>query len=159
MNWESILTGVVTGVLTGVIASAITGYFGVLYAFKQLRAQRAFDRQLEWYERTIRALGRFSTIHRELLLLPQIKNPQFNLMKEAQEAVVELEKCLSEAVLYAEQQSYEQLNATVIRWQEIVLKSEGKMDHVDAATVAFQETLVELSKPLREKLGLKKVEL
>jgi hypothetical protein len=69
MNAENILTGVITGVLTGAIAGAITRYLGVLFAFKQFRAQRAFDRQPEWYERTIRALGRFSILNREMALV------------------------------------------------------------------------------------------
>jgi hypothetical protein len=43
MNAESILTGVITGVLTG----GITGYLAALYAMRQFKAQRAFDRQLE----------------------------------------------------------------------------------------------------------------
>jgi hypothetical protein len=53
MNAETILTGIVTGVFTG----GITGYLAALYAMRQFKAQRAFDKQLEWYERTARALG------------------------------------------------------------------------------------------------------
>jgi hypothetical protein len=65
MNVESILTGIFTGVFTGVI----TAFFGLLFALKQFKAQRAFDRQLEWYERTIRALGRFTQDWEQLALL------------------------------------------------------------------------------------------
>jgi hypothetical protein len=50
MDWGSAMTGVVIGVLTG----GVTGYLGVLFAFKQFRKQLAFDRQLDWYETTER---------------------------------------------------------------------------------------------------------
>jgi hypothetical protein len=58
------LVGIVTGVLTG----GITGYFTALYAMRQFKAQRAFDRQLEWYERTARALATLWTISSEVFV-------------------------------------------------------------------------------------------
>jgi len=68
MNIDHILIGAITGVLTGLLA----GYFGVVLALKHLREQRAFDKQLEWYERTIRALGNLSrlTIEMEIAAKP-----------------------------------------------------------------------------------------
>jgi hypothetical protein len=147
MNAESILTGVITGVLTGVIASAITGYFGVLYAFKQFRTQKAFDRQLEWYERTARALWTFWRLNR-------IDTKE---SEECEKAKADLLQCFSESFLYAEPTSYDQLNRMVVELVEIEdIDEESK--HLEAFNNVIFASLIELSKPLRKKLRLKKID-
>jgi hypothetical protein len=71
MNAETILTGIVTGVFTG----GITGYLAALYAMRQFKAQRAFDKQLEWYERTARALGTLQLVEIKLHYAERSKGP------------------------------------------------------------------------------------
>jgi hypothetical protein len=146
MNAESsILTGIVTGVLTG----GITGYLAALYAIRQFKAQRAFDRQLEWYERTVRALGAISQIR---LQATHAQHSETHVFDELRKGLLDLNQCVNEAVLYAEQSSYEQLKAMRVKCnddmdQEKVAKAFEKV---------MQETSIELSKPVRKMLGLKK---
>ena len=153
MNLESILTGVLTGF--------ITGYFGVLFAFKQFREQRAFDRQLEWYERTIRALGKFSNLNRQMANVPAFENPDLTLKvwQELQKGLADLEQCINEAALYAEEGSYKELKSMSFKYQEIENKGDSEARAKELHEVAFlaRIILVELSKPIRKKLGLKKL--
>src|SRR5262245_45389528 len=100
MNAETVLTGVVTGILTG----GITGYFTALYAMRQFKAQRAFDRQLAWYERTVRALGAVPHLHTGFTVARDDRT-KAELLK----ALLDLQHCGSEAPLYADQSSYELL--------------------------------------------------
>jgi hypothetical protein len=156
MNWENILTAVGTGVLTGVIASAITGYFGLLYAFRQFRTQRAFDRQLEWYERTLRALGGVSHTWEHMALCKRLgrRDEALQAAKDALVSIAELKQCMFESMLYGDQKSYEQL-------QRLTERSESQTaDHPapEADTPPFidrvQEVAREISKPTRKMLGL-----
>jgi hypothetical protein len=147
MNVESILTGVITGVLTG----GITGYFGVLFAFKQLRRQRAFDRQLEWYERTVRALSAVPYLHRSFAVQRRSGIHDDRTKVEFGKALLDLRQCVSEAPLYAEQSSYEQL-------QNIRIESKSDPEELAKATEeAMQELLIELSRPVRKMLRLKAI--
>ena len=151
MNAENILTAVITGILTG----GITGYLATLYAMRQFKAQRAFDRQLEWYERTVRALGTLlQRVGEEVFM--DIENPELwnKAVEDWQREVAIVWQCVNEAVLYAEQSSYEQL-------QEMVAKIKKGEDREAAANKyaitreVLLATLTELSKPVRKMLGLK----
>jgi hypothetical protein len=168
MNVESILTGIFTGVFTGVI----TAFFGLLFALKQFKAQRAFDRQLEWYERTIRALGRFTQDWEQLALLEKhdvrVGDKRATVaQKDILATLVELKACMFESMLYGDQKSYEQL-------QRLNEKSESRIaDHLapkadttaapKADTTPFislvQEVALQISKPTRKMLGLKDIRL
>src|SRR5262249_23671016 len=156
MNVESILTGIITGVLTG----GITGYLAALHAMRQFRAQRAFDRQLEWYERTVRALGTLS----------HLSSARFNVTANLTEAFEEFKKgeaneeqCVEEAVLYAEQSSYEHLQEMQSTFREIKWRfHRGDPISVQILTTqhtVLNNTLIELTKPVRKMLGLKKLAL
>jgi hypothetical protein len=78
-----------------------------------------------------------------------------------------LEQCMNEAVLYADQSSYEQLQEMMGKIFEIIPAGEKSriFDSGDsmmeiligstAAEKALRATLMELSKPVRKMLGLK----
>ena len=84
----------------------------------------------------------------------QRSNVQDRTMKaldEVKKGLVDLQQCINEAVLYAEQSSYEQLQVMGAKYR----------DDPEAAAKAFNEvlhdTLIELSKPVRKMLRLKKI--
>ena len=178
MDGQNVLTAVITGLLVG--------YLGVLLALKQFKAQRAFDRQLEWYERTLRALGGCSRLQRQMVLVPMFENPDRTLKawEELQKGLAELEQCTNEAVLYADQNSYEQLCRMGEKYEELKTRIStesstcesdstegGRTSEVIAALNAaekaetervnrvLRETFVELSKPTRKMLGLRAIKL
>src|SRR4029453_7651551 len=146
MNWESIVTGIITGVLTG----GITGYLTALHAMRQFKLQRAFDRQLEWLERTARALGTLAELAVDLTEARDSKIP--DRIKEVRDKVkkgfFDLQQCTNEAVLYAEQSSYEQLQKMEAKYGD-----DQEMDDKRIVEV-WHDTLKELSKPVRNMLGL-----
>jgi hypothetical protein len=155
MNIENILTGIITGILTGAATGILIGYFGVQFAFKQLNQERALDRKLEWYERTIRALGSFSRLTLEIEIAAKYRS----LDSAWEKGAAALQQCLDEATLYADQESYSQLLKTVAKAQELKEKSDLKETEEFRSIVGvLRVALIKLSKRLREKLGFKKIE-
>jgi hypothetical protein len=154
MNIENILTGVITGVLTGAVTGVVAGYFSMQFAFKQFTQQRASDRQREWYERTIRALGKFSrlTVEMEIAAKYRALDPAW------QKGAADLQQCLDEATMYADQESYWQLLKTVAKCQELKEKSDHK-EIIEKWPIVgvLRPTLIKLSKPIRAKLGFKEL--
>jgi hypothetical protein len=150
MNIDHILIGAITGVLTGLLA----GYFGVVLALKHLREQRAFDKQLEWYERTIRALGNLSrlTIEMEIAAKPLD-------IGAWEKGKADLQQCLDEAALYADQESYWELFKTVAKWDQLKEEADQKETVREFGPVVglLRSTLINLSKPIRERLGFKEI--
>ena len=158
MNAESVLTGVIIGVLTG----GITGYLAALYALRKFKAQRAFDRQLEWYERTVRALGAFSQLNHEQLAAERTGDLK-KASEEAEKGFFNVERCVQEAVLYAEQTTYEHLLEMEGTYHEIKsCRDSGTgtlFGEVLEVGTLLNATLEELSKPVRKMLGLKEIAL
>jgi len=145
---ENILVGVLTGVLSGAVTGVVIGYFSMQFAFKQFTQQRASDRQREWQEKTIRALGNFSRLTLEIAGQDRVLDPAW------ENGVADLQQCLDEATLYADQESYWQLLKTVAKCQELKEKSDRK-DVIEKWSIvgATRVILVKLSKSVLEKLG------
>lgn len=150
MNMENILVGVLTGVLSGAVTGIVIGYFSMQFAFKQFTQQRASDRQREWQEKTIRALGNFSRLTLEM----EIAEKYRALDPAWEKGAADLQQCLDEATLYADQESYWQLLKTVAKCQELKEKSDRK-EVIKKWPVggAMRAGLVKLSKSVLEKLG------
>jgi len=55
----------------------------VLYAFKQFRTQRAFDRQLDWREKTTHAVFEFLYLNESIV--SALKDDRLDELKEAAE--------------------------------------------------------------------------
>jgi hypothetical protein len=150
MNIDHILVGAITGVIAGLVA----GYFGVLFALKQFREQRAFDKQLEWYERTIRALGNLSrlTIEMEIAAKPLD-------LGAWEKGKADLQQCLDEAALYADQESYWELFKTVAKWDQLKEEAnqKGTIREFRPVVGLLHNALINLSKPIRERLGFKEI--
>ena len=153
--FENILARIIAGVLTGAVTGIVVGYFGVQFAFKQFTQQHASDRQREWHEKTIRALGNFSrlTVEMEIAAKYRALDPAW------EKGATELQRCLDEATLYADQESYWELLKTVAKCQELKEKSNHKepIEHWPFIGV-LRTALINLSKPVREKLGFKEIE-
>jgi len=148
MNWENILTGVVTGV----IASIITAYL----ALRTFRAQRAFDRQLEWYERTVRAIAALEHIHAEEYIAKMYDMPDQPMKEEElQKGHLNMQHCVDEAVLYAKESSYELLREMSAKYYKT--KSSAPKEELVEVSKLLNASLLELSKPVRKMLGLKEI--
>jgi hypothetical protein len=78
-------------------------------------------------------------------------------LDELRKRILDLEQCVNEAVLYAEQSSYEQLQEMSAKYGKI--KGESAIEESTATAEALRITLIELSKPVRRMLGLKKITL
>ena len=149
MNAEAILTGIITGVLTG----GITGYLAALYATRQFKAQRAFDRQLEWYERTVRVLGTLLRLHSECLAETRDRKIAF---EEFEKELRSLQQCAIEGNLYADLTSYEKLNKMLVTYWTARGDFEKILNNA-AVYEMLRDTLGDLSNPVRKMLGLKRI--
>src|SRR5262249_10583746 len=162
MNAETVLTAVVTGVVTGVV-SVVGGYFAVLHAMRQFKAQRSFDRQLEWHERTVRVLGTLSLLFMELADAEEPSSTISKIKPEVQKEIGDLKQYVYESVLYADQSSFEHLIRMSVKLRvfddrQAFLEEEHKAIG-NALSDALNDTLVELSQPVRKMLGLKEIAL
>jgi hypothetical protein len=151
----------------------ISGYLGVLLALKQFKEQRAFDRQLEWCERTVRALSKLS--HARMLTTTARATGDTKLLAKAIDETFEelanVKLCFNEAVLYADQKSYSQLRQLSEKYTERIRESEAikpsatrsaaealadlELAQSERVEELLQQVLVELSKPTRKMLRLK----
>ena len=151
MNIENLLTGVITGVLAGVITGIVAGYFAVQIAFKQFTQHRASDRQREWHEKTIHALGNFARLTIEMQIAAQYRA----LDPAWEKGAADLQQCLDEATMYADQESYWELLRTVAKCQELKEKSDRKemIEKRPIVRGGLRATVISLSKAILEKLG------
>jgi hypothetical protein len=156
MNIENILAGIITGVVSGAGTGIVVGYFGVQFSFKQFAQQRAFDRQREWYERTIRALGNFARLTVEM----EISAKYRPLDAAWEKGAADLQQCLDEATPYADQESYWQLLKTVAKCDELKQKSDYIKETIDEWPIVgrLRAGVIKLSSAIREKLGFKEIE-
>ena len=151
MNIDNVLVGTISGAFTGLL----TGYFGVVFALKQFREQRAFDKQLEWYERTIRALGNLSRLTIEMEIAAKYRPLDIEAWEKGK---ADLQQCLDEAALYADQESYWELIKTVAKWDQLKEEAADKgIKEFRPIVALLRAALINLSKPIREKLGFKEI--
>lgn len=155
MNIENILAGVIAGILSGAITGIVVGYFSMQFAFREFTQQHAADRKLEWYEKAIHALGNFSRLTVEM----EIARKYRPLDAAWEKGAAELQQCLDEATLYADQEPYWQLLKTVAKCQELKEKSEHK-EIIERRPIigVLRGALIKLLKLIREKLGFKEIE-
>lgn len=59
MNTQTIAINMFVAVTTSVVTALIVSFFAVRTALKQFRVQRAFERRLDWYEKTTQAIFEF----------------------------------------------------------------------------------------------------
>jgi hypothetical protein len=158
MNVEAVLTGVITGVITG----GITASVGLLIALKQFKAQRAFDKQLEWYERTIRILGRLSHLWTDMVIPDKNREPRderVSVRRDILAALTELQQCLFESILYGDQKSYEQLQRLNEKSEDRIAENATEAEDTEPFFSLVREVAVEISKPTRKMLGLNDIKL
>jgi hypothetical protein len=165
MNVETILTGAITGIIT----AGITGFFGVLFAFKQFRTQRAFDRQLEWYEKTTEAVMEFLALNETIVFA--LKKDRPDLLQEAAKNMMaplkEYARTVNKSLLYCERKMYLRLKEIGARQREITEATGESPLRAGAEVVELyqsnakllEQTALELSKPIRKMLGLDKLSL
>ena len=157
-------------ILGALIAASLGSWAGAQVALSRFKRERAFDRQLDWYERMIRALHHMALrIDVAVTFKDDPKTSREDLNEawdKVQRAHVELETFASEAPLYGSQDAAERAKSISERVQKIADKTEA-FDPVNHKVtkrqmqliVALADALREESKPLaleaRTHLGIK----
>jgi hypothetical protein len=93
------------------LATLIASFSGAWLALGRFRRERAFDRRLDWYERTIRLFHDLST-KLSLLRGNTIPSKSAELNRELAELIVQLPSAVAEAKIYSTKKSYDLMVAT-----------------------------------------------
>jgi hypothetical protein len=156
--------GIIASVTTGVIA----GRFGVRTAVRQFKMQRGFDRRLEWYEKTMWAVGEFLIFNETIVYA--LQNQRKDLLKTASERagepMNELQKAVRNSLLYSDREMYlrlkearAKLEESIKATTELLDKGEPPIQQYVSNAYLMRLTLFALSKPIRKMLDLDKLEL
>lgn len=145
--WVNGLAEVIKVLIVPLIVAFVAAIFGVRQGLQQARHQRAFDRRLEWYEKTIRAIDFvLDTIWKLRNAMPVAKREEISILfRRLEKEAGELKALLSESMLFADRARIVELRETLFDSNELVIKlrditagkekiSEGQMP--DCATTA-----------------------
>jgi ABC-type arginine transport system permease subunit len=91
-------------IVAALIAAFLGSLLGAVFALSRFKRERAFDRQLDWYERMLRAIYDFAqrveiavTFQGEARSGQELLN---RVWSDVQKAHLEVDRCASEAALY-----------------------------------------------------------
>jgi hypothetical protein len=155
---------IIASVITGVIA----GRFGVRTALRQFTMQRGFDRRLEWYEGTTQAVIHFRELNETLAFA--LQNNRVDLLEFARENTFnltkEFQKNVNTSLLYADREIYLRLKEVGAKLRETTDTTSKLLQTGQRPTAMYEsnaklleQTIFELSKPIREMLGLDELTL
>jgi hypothetical protein len=146
----------------------IAGKLGVRRALEQTRGQRAFDRQLDWYESAIRVAMRFVTLNQSMAI--GVKHDDREIMKAAIESsnalMPELQQKINESMVFSDRETYllvKQLFADIHRITGVTTallkrhESERIAQQYDNIAKLAERIAFELAKSVRKHLGLEEI--
>jgi hypothetical protein len=110
VDWSNVKdwAGILLPALTAIVGSTFGGWLGTQWALTSYRKTKAFDRQLEWYERMARMLQRIG-VRLEMALSYLEKNETASAQsyfEELRDLTDVLSEVASERSLYAKEASY-----------------------------------------------------
>jgi hypothetical protein len=148
-------------VVVGVLSSGAGGWFGATFAVQKLRAEKAFERQLEWHEEMVDILDRLNLaiiIWTHHYLRRSSDSEQHNAMADYDRQVERFERVVRKAKLYATHGSRERVLGLMKRMsetmEEITTAHAASIDAGDEDPyVASMEALRLLLNPVSEAAG------
>lgn len=148
-RWSVNLENVVATVLASGLGAFIAASLGFRYAMSRFRRERAFDRRLEWYERTVQ---RLTHVHTALTFaqasdaVPISAEDRDAAWAEAWQAVLSLRGLDVESELFATPRSYEALREALA---DIATASQAALKHGQPGTGPNKQFLVVTGKLIR----------
>jgi hypothetical protein len=141
---------VLTNVFVGAVSAWVAGTFGIRHGLERAKRERAFDRQLEWREKTVRTINRFLTSDVELrnVLMSGSSDPEDIrvLLKSLEAALDELDVSLRESVLFAERKIVIDLRDHIFLLEDLIARIKDRDERSDPRGIA--ETTGDLAKVL-----------
>ena len=166
----TILIQTATNIIVAIITGWVVGYFGTRLAIRRYAAERAFDRQIEWYKQTIGAVTEFRNLNERIALA--LRHDEQELWKKVMETLDKsleaFQRTLNDSLMYAESKIYNQLKASMSKCQKIndevakLIEVTGGLqfaEHYESLVGELDQVLFELASPMRKKLGLDKIEI
>jgi hypothetical protein len=140
-------------ILAALIAAFLGSWVGAQVALSRFKKERAFDRQLDWYERMIRALHHMAL---KIDIAVTFKddpttNPELltRVWTEVQGAHIDLEAVANEAPLYGSQDAAKRAARVSDEIQKVAEKTEAFDPVHHALTNEQMELIVDLAEKLR----------
>lgn len=91
-------------IIAALIAAFLGSLLGAVFAFSRFKKERAFDRQLDWYERMLKAIYELAQrIEIAATFQSELKTNREHLVKvwrDVQLAHLDLDSCANQAALY-----------------------------------------------------------
>src|SRR5262245_45524834 len=113
-NMQLDILQVVINLLVAGASAWFGGKLGVRYALEKTREERGFDRQLQWYEETVRVIQQFRRISEEYTLaLRREPSKLSKVAKEIEPIAIEFHRLFNEALVYAPRATIYQLGRTI----------------------------------------------
>ena len=121
------LLQLVTNIVVGALSAWMAGKFGVRRELEQATKARAFDRRLEWYEKTFRMINRFNSSSLEYLLSwpKELSNPSraAETIGELEKRASELDDCFTESLMFAERHLIKELKEVSSELTHVLITS------------------------------------
>ncbi len=164
INIAQLLVNASVSLLVGGVSAWIAGTFGVRHGVEKAKRERAFDRRLDWYERTFRAFNTFTITLNNLIPPPLEPEALKRVVRELGLAVQEARNCVDAAPVYAERKTMVEMRKLFVELGQVThLVSGPKIETSDLlkkrnATVEIVNGIeCELAMSIREQLGLDKI--
>jgi hypothetical protein len=156
--------------LYALIAAALGSWVGAQVALSRFKKERAFDRQLDWYERMIRALHHMALRIDIAVTFKDDPTTTRNLLTEVWEKVqtahIDLEKFASEAPLFGSQEATKRTAQISDEVQKVADKTEAfdpvnhrlteqQMDGIVRLTGKLRHATKPLADEARRHLGIR----
>ena len=159
-------------VLAALIAAFLGSWFGALNALSRFKKERAFDRQLTWYETTIHALQEMAqkidvaiTFQDEAGTPPDLLG---GVWRDVQNAHLALERIATEAPLYASDDGLKVITNILEQVQDVANATEafdppkcersslkGKLKRIEDLSEKLTRAIKPLAQEARAHLGVK----
>jgi len=155
-------------VLTGALGALLGAWAGARAAFDRYRSERSFDRQVDWYERIARAIGRcVDTLDAALYLQSKSRFKDADVYwPRMSQCLMELGGVANESDLYAGPDGHQTLQQAILDLNRINREAEAQPPSLEVRTQMAERMLpvlrgarLVLSNELRRQLGLKPLTL
>lgn len=108
------------------VGALTAGAIGFYFALRRFRHEKAFERRLEWHERTVQKLTETSERLRKVAVgmqVPQLSGDLDEEFEEALDALPNFQLLLLEATMYASRGSYRALATACDDWGALALSN------------------------------------
>src|SRR5258705_9201187 len=100
---------IAASIIVGAVSAWIAGSLGVHHGLKRAQREKAFDRRLDWYEKTIRAFDGFKINLKSMIQTPALSDKFAGAVESITKSAEEVRGCVGGATVYAKRRTLLQM--------------------------------------------------